>query len=315
MNKDMSDVMIEEINYFDFINDKRKSTGFIYPEVDLRSKDVYLSDDPADPPADPYVTEVFSGLTSLALAYIKDKPGALLDVCCGPGWLSLESARLGHVTTGIDISDTALNLARSYLATQNKETIDKLKYINTSFEDFFTVNQNSNFSIITGWSAFHHLLDTRNKLKQMTSILEEGGLMITFDDLEFDNLTLIIRKILLFILPIRGFSYKQKIKELFTLDLFKRIFANSIDSPAEIQAEKHGIGADIIFDYFTNDLLPLKVAYEGGFASAVSYRLRMPIWQRKITASILLRLENILLKIKLISPRYRLIVSRKISLI
>ncbi len=302
----------QEEEYFDNLNYARRNTSVIYPEIDCRSNDIYLPSDPSIPPCDPIVSKVFNKLQRRAMKVMSTNKGNSLDVCCGPGWLTLESARLGYTANGVDLSKEGIEMARQYLQTQPLDIQSSISYSNCKIEDFLSQNSDIRLDLITGWSAFHHLLDINSFFENIMKNCNPSAIFISFDDLEYDKYTHFLRKFFLFVMPIRGCSYLQKLVMLFGKNRKKYYSRISIDSPAEIEAEKYTSGANQIFDFFYNYLDSVEVVYAGGFAEAVAYRLNVssPEIRRIISISLYI-FENCLMNLGAIKPRYRLLIGRK----
>ena len=58
------------------------------------------------------------------LSHVREKPGPVLDLGCGCGWLSLEIVRSGKDVTGIDVSESSIDLARFFYDNRNVEMDD-----------------------------------------------------------------------------------------------------------------------------------------------------------------------------------------------
>jgi ubiquinone/menaquinone biosynthesis C-methylase UbiE len=303
-------VLDNEASYFDEINRARDGVNVLYPQIDCMTKDLYLPNNPEEFPCDPYVARRFVSLQQKAFKAIQmKKAGTSIDVCCGPGWFALQQARFGYSVDGVDISTMAIRIATSYRDLQPPELAQRLNYTCCTIESFLDSNPDKRFDLVTGWSAFHHLLNINESLDQLLKHSNYGAIFISYDDLEYDLLTQLLRKILLFLLPIRGHTYRQKLMLLFSFNRFlKLINTNSVDSPAEIAADKYHDGATQIYNFFSENLTDISVCYQGGFAEAVSYRLNIRNNSlRSIVALLLAQSERFLLSISVISPRYRLI--------
>ena len=99
------------------------------------------------------------------------KPGPVLDLGCGSGWLSVFLAREGFDVVGVDLAAHAIELGKMW-ATQESLTIDfKVQDISQlSFPD-------KHFSAIIANSIFEHLtfdlaLQTSQQLKRL---MKDGG--------------------------------------------------------------------------------------------------------------------------------------------
>ena len=270
-------ILDQEADYFNEINKKRSLSNVVYPEIDCRTSDLYLPLNPDEYPCDPYVARIFSFQKDKALEVIKLRgPGNSIDVCCGPGWFNLEHARLGYFANGIDISLEAINIAQNYKLSQSSDVQSRLFYTCSTIESFLSANPNLKFDLVTGWSSFHHLLDIKSSLSVLHDMANEGAIFISFDDLDYDPISQFLRKFFLFLLPVRGISYLNKLKSILLIHkILLLLYRNSVDSPAEIAADKYINGASQIHDFFISNLTDFSVHYQGAFAEAVSYRLNI----------------------------------------
>src|ERR1700685_2328205 len=79
-------------------------------------------------------------LTGMISALKEGQAKRVLDLGCGSGWLSIFLTRAGFELTGVDISDHALDLARTWAAQEklsiqfDQGDIADLDYPNSSFE-------------------------------------------------------------------------------------------------------------------------------------------------------------------------------------
>jgi len=102
----------------------------------------------------------------------------VLDLGCGSGWLSIFLARAGFEVTGVDISDHALELARTWAAQEelsirfDQGDIADLNYSPASFE---AIVANSIFEHLT-FELAQSTLDTAYKL-----LGPDGCLIVCFD--------------------------------------------------------------------------------------------------------------------------------------
>ena len=99
------------------------------------------------------------------------KGGKALDLCCGAGTNTVYLAQNGYDTTGIDISSTALGMAKNKAEQANAD----LCFVNASFTDLpFANNQ---FFLIYDMGCFHHVrVEHRAKfISGVYRVLGEGG--------------------------------------------------------------------------------------------------------------------------------------------
>ncbi len=94
----------------------------------------------------------------------------VLDVGCGGGILSESLAKAGAKVTGIDLSDSALGVAKLHAA-ENQISID---YQCTSTEQFAALNANA-FDVITCMEMLEHVPDPQAIVQACSQLLTPGG--------------------------------------------------------------------------------------------------------------------------------------------
>ena len=97
--------------------------------------------------------------------------GKALDICCGAGTNTVYLAQKGYVTTGIDISSTALRIAKEKALQANVD----LGLVKASFTDLPFAN--NHFILIHDMGCFHHVrIKHRAKfISGVHRVLEEDG--------------------------------------------------------------------------------------------------------------------------------------------
>jgi 2-polyprenyl-6-hydroxyphenyl methylase/3-demethylubiquinone-9 3-methyltransferase len=99
----------------------------------------------------------------------------LLEVGCGPGYLSLELARAGFNVVGIDLSPKVIEIAKSFA--------DKDPYsnergsLNYFSGDFFKSSEliNESFDAVIFLGALHHFPEQKKVLERSKDLLRGGG--------------------------------------------------------------------------------------------------------------------------------------------
>ncbi|HAB17349.1 MAG TPA: hypothetical protein DCE44_12970 [Verrucomicrobiales bacterium] len=106
------------------------------------------------------------------------KPGMrLLDVGCGPGYFSLEFARLGYHVTGIDIAPKAIDAAQRALdASPRDAQFGSLEYGVRSLEEM-----TGTFDAISFTGVIHHFSNPDEMLRRGSDLLEPNGLLICLE--------------------------------------------------------------------------------------------------------------------------------------
>lgn len=113
-------------------------------------------------------------INPLRLAYIQERTDLknkhIVDVGCGGGILTESLAKAGAFTTGIDLSDTALEAARTHA----KEHDLTIHYNCISAEDFAD-NHPGQFDIVTCMEMLEHVPDPSAILKACHKLLKPNG--------------------------------------------------------------------------------------------------------------------------------------------
>jgi ubiquinone/menaquinone biosynthesis C-methylase UbiE len=100
----------------------------------------------------------------------------LLEVCCGPGAITLDLApRIAHAT-GLDLTPAMLEQGRAAQAAQGIANIDWIEgdICDLPFAD-------ESFSIVASSAAFHHLTDPRAAFREMARVCRPGGRIVIRD--------------------------------------------------------------------------------------------------------------------------------------
>lgn len=135
----------------------------------------------------------------------------VLEVGCGPGWLSLELARAGYEVTGIDVSSDCILIAQQVADTDPwKDSRGTLTYIQG---DFFSNQflEEKSFDAVVFQGALHHFKEQDQVMNRVISLLKDGGIVMahepTRDRMTEKNAAII--HMLQTILAAAGGFYKQ----------------------------------------------------------------------------------------------------------
>lgn len=105
----------------------------------------------------------------------------VLEVGCGPGYLSLELARAGCEVTGLDLSPHAIEVARRFAA-QDPFNGDRasLQYLSG---DFFSHAElkDAHFDAIVFLGALHHFPDQQQTLRRVRQLLKPDGIVLVHE--------------------------------------------------------------------------------------------------------------------------------------
>ncbi len=107
------------------------------------------------------------------------RPGDdVLDVGCGPGTITVGLASLvaPGVVTGVDISETVVDVARREAATSSAGNV---RFV---VEDVYDLGfEDSSFDVVHAHQVLQHLSRPVDALRQMRRVLREGGLLAVRD--------------------------------------------------------------------------------------------------------------------------------------
>ena len=127
---------------------------------------------------DPETARHFYDFANMAVALALRADAKILDVGCGPGWLTEYFARLGYEMTGIDISDGLIQVARERLeglsCLVDQETPLHCRFITHDIEDG---PLNEKFDAIICYDALHHFADEKSVFRNLAAMLEIGGVL------------------------------------------------------------------------------------------------------------------------------------------
>jgi 2-polyprenyl-3-methyl-5-hydroxy-6-metoxy-1,4-benzoquinol methylase len=131
---------------------------------------------------DPYFIDLEMGervrlFLKLLGKYAKPK-ARILDVGCGPGYVSLELARAGYYVTGIDIADQAIEVAKKTLNKNTyKDGFGSLEYKTTPFH-----LMEGEFDVVLFSASLHHLPDIEMCVCKTKNMLSETGVIFTYEN-------------------------------------------------------------------------------------------------------------------------------------
>ncbi len=132
---------------------------------------------------DPYFADLVMGETvRIFLNWLAEhsQPGArILDVGCGPGYITLELAREGYHVLGIDVAESAIQAAQETLASNPyKDNFGSLEYRAIPFEAATGTYDTLLFS-----GSLHHFDDPEAIVRKAASLLTKGGLIMCHEPL------------------------------------------------------------------------------------------------------------------------------------
>jgi 2-polyprenyl-3-methyl-5-hydroxy-6-metoxy-1,4-benzoquinol methylase len=131
---------------------------------------------------DPETARHFYDFANMAVVLGLRADAKILDVACGPGWLSEYFARLGYNVTGIDISDGLIEVARERLARLpyqvDRETPLSCRFVTHDVEAAPLAQK---FDAIICYDALHHFEDEASVFRNLAKMLDIGGLMFILE--------------------------------------------------------------------------------------------------------------------------------------
>jgi 2-polyprenyl-3-methyl-5-hydroxy-6-metoxy-1,4-benzoquinol methylase len=133
------------------------------------------------------------------LAHIQ--PGmTALELGCGSGWLTLALAQRGAAAAGIDISDTALEVARAYYDSIRDTVPGSVSY---EMADLNHIRLPADhYDVIAVKGTLHHLVRMEHVIAEMHRALKPGGLLWVSDSRGEEAMsTALVASGLMFVLP------------------------------------------------------------------------------------------------------------------
>jgi len=121
--------------------------------------------------------EIFANINDAIKRYVEKPVPQILEVGCGPGFISLELARNGYDVTGIDLSPQCIKIAAEFSEKDpNKQGRGQLNYV---VGDFFSSRQlNRKFDAIVFLGSLHHFPDQVQTLQRANDLLDLRGVVI-----------------------------------------------------------------------------------------------------------------------------------------
>jgi 2-polyprenyl-3-methyl-5-hydroxy-6-metoxy-1,4-benzoquinol methylase len=125
----------------------------------------------------PYMVDmVYGKKLQFALVHLKGKQN-VLEIGCGPGYISLELARNGYNVTGLDVSEYSIQIANQ-MAKENPylKGFGHLEYLKKDFllSDF----PEDSFDAICFFQTLHHFDSPKLVIRKVKKILKPGGIII-----------------------------------------------------------------------------------------------------------------------------------------
>jgi 2-polyprenyl-3-methyl-5-hydroxy-6-metoxy-1,4-benzoquinol methylase len=129
----------------------------------------------------PYLARLLNmRVIDFCVKHLGPRGSRVLDVGCGPGFMSLELARNGYHVTGLDVSAGALELGRR-LARENpfKERWGSVEYLREDFLDWTPSGQL--FDGVCFFGALHHFPNPAAALDHALTLLVPRGVLVAYE--------------------------------------------------------------------------------------------------------------------------------------
>jgi ubiquinone/menaquinone biosynthesis C-methylase UbiE len=309
MNSSLENAINNEKEFFNSLNYSRRQSQDVPPEFDYDYSPLKFD-------FERYTSKIMGRKSvGIYLSVIKEiKGGKVIDVCCGPGWVSLLGAKNGASVSGYDISDVAIGNANE-MKSKNLEQINKsngsLEYHNHSVHSIPFLDQKESVNLYIGWSAFHHLDEMDIFFERMKFSLKNGGYIISIDDIGSNKSNRVITWMLKFLLPIKGLSYSTKISNLGRY--FKKLVQPEVEwhTPMEEFVGKHENAAQKIEDILQSEFEIVHNYRYCAFIHYFVYDIAGPNWFRKAVFDILWPIDKFCVWSGICKGNLRFILAKK----
>jgi SAM-dependent methyltransferase len=233
LNTDIDNKLAEEAHAFDRQIDERIAHGHI-PDLRLCTPCDWFHNNTWRRPA--YVQldfgEQFEIIRDTIRTYLPmvDRAPVVLEVGCGPGYLSLEMARAGFNVTGLDLSPHCITIAQRLAeADPFKQERGPLSYLAGDFFCHPSLAEGS-FDAVVFLGALHHFPDQGATLDRVRKLLRPGGLVLAHEPVR-DRVTrgnAVFVHLLRVLLSAQGSFYKRydvPVDDASREEEFDRLFA------------------------------------------------------------------------------------------
>ena len=110
--------------------------------------------------------------------------GTAIDFGSGPGIFANELANHGYTVTGVDFSESMIELAASYTASENNE----IDFVHSNWAEYSKGIKSRSIDLITALGFIYYLDDYLKFAREVSRMLKPGGLfVVSFRNSEFDR--------------------------------------------------------------------------------------------------------------------------------
>jgi|TARA_B110000467_G_C18323054_1_gene486808 SAM-dependent methyltransferase len=145
--------------------------------------------------------------------YSKSSPKdtKVLEVGCGPGYMSLELARYQYQVTGLDLSSACLDLARELSQNDpHRDNKDNLRYLKANFTDPDTL-KDEKFDVVLFFGSLHHFAKQDHVMEKALHLLNSEGLVVAHEPARdrYDEGNVALSHLVRTLLSATGSFYKE----------------------------------------------------------------------------------------------------------
>jgi len=178
--------------------------------------------------------DLYKEITGLVIKHLKS--GKILEIGPGPGYLSIEIAKLGDFQiTGLDISETMIEIARRNTEEAGTDVVFKLgDASNMPFK-------NSTFDFIISSGSLHHWKEPVKVFNEVHRVLKTDGEALIGDlrkNAAKEEMDKIARKIDSFIMR---WGLRHSIKEAYTKDEIIELLSETEFKKGEVKENPIGL--------------------------------------------------------------------------
>jgi len=178
----MNEKLIAEAGAFDSQIEDRIKNGHV-PDIRYTIKNDYFYNNVWRRPE--YVNldfgEIFRLIKDSIDSIFSNQKVNVLEVGCGPGFITLELARAGYSTTGIDLSSECIKVAREFADRDpHKTERGRLEYFSGDFFSLKDIGQEK-FDVIVFVGALHHFANQDEVMKRVKQLLKKDGVIIVHE--------------------------------------------------------------------------------------------------------------------------------------